>query len=70
MTIYIALLRAVNVGSTGKLPMEDLRTIRRDAGFARVQTYIASGNVIFESNTSPASVKSEIEGRSGRDNPS
>ena len=46
MTRYIALLRAINVGGTGKLPMSDLRAICEDAGFARVQTYIASGNVL------------------------
>ena len=42
MTKYIALLRAVNVGGTGKLPMVDLRAMCRDAGFARVETYIAN----------------------------
>jgi uncharacterized protein (DUF1697 family) len=46
---YIALLRAVNVGGTGKLPMADLKAMCGDAGFARVQTYIASGNAVFES---------------------
>ncbi|MFZ1069046.1 MAG: DUF1697 domain-containing protein, partial [Methyloceanibacter sp.] len=36
MTAYIALLRAVNVGGTGKLPMADLRALCAEAGFAKV----------------------------------
>ena len=39
MTKYIALLRAVNVGGTGKLPMSDLKTMCCDAGFTHVETY-------------------------------
>ena len=46
---YVALLRAVNVGGTGKLPMSELAAMCEDAGFARVRTYIASGNVVFVS---------------------
>ncbi len=63
MAKYVALLRAVNVGGTGKLPMADLKAMCRDVGFARVQTYIASGNVVFESKASPAKVKSALEAR-------
>ena len=47
MTVYIALLRAVNVGGTGKLPMEQLVELCAGAGFTGARTYIASGNVIF-----------------------
>ena len=63
MTKYIALLRAVNVGGTGKLPMAELKAICCDAGFARVETYIASGNVLFGSKAAPSTVKAELEGR-------
>jgi uncharacterized protein (DUF1697 family) len=63
MNKYVALLRAVNVGGTGKLPMTDLKAMCIDAGFALVQTYIASGNVVFMSKASPARVKSELESR-------
>lgn len=38
MHSYIALLRAVNVGGTGKLPMSDLQALCRDAGFTNVKT--------------------------------
>ena len=50
MSTYIALLRAVNVGGTGKLPMADLRALCEKAGFRDVRTYIASGNVVFSSD--------------------
>lgn len=63
MSKYVALLRAVNVGGTGKLPMADLRAMCGDAGFAQVQTYIASGNAVFVSTASPAKVKSALEAR-------
>jgi uncharacterized protein (DUF1697 family) len=63
MTTFVALLRAVNVGGTGKLPMADLKAMCSDAGFARVQTYIASGNVVFASKASKTAVKSELEKR-------
>jgi uncharacterized protein (DUF1697 family) len=63
MPRYIALLRAVNVGGTGKLPMGDVRAICLDVGFTRVETYIASGNVIFESKGAPRKVKAELEAR-------
>ncbi len=45
---YVALLRGVNVGGKNKLPMADLRDIFTAAGGAAVQTYIQSGNVVFE----------------------
>jgi uncharacterized protein (DUF1697 family) len=63
MTRYIALLRAVNVGGTGKLPMADLKSICEDLRFARVETYIASGNVVFESKAAPSKVKATLEAR-------
>jgi len=63
MPTYIALLRAVNVGGTGKLPMSDLKAMCLAAGFADVRTYIASGNVLFRSALSEAKVKSALESR-------
>jgi uncharacterized protein (DUF1697 family) len=63
MTKYIALLRAINVGGTGKLPMADLKAMCEEAGFAHVATYIASGNVVFESKASEAKVKAALEER-------
>jgi uncharacterized protein (DUF1697 family) len=63
MARYVALLRGVNVGGTGKLPMADLKRICREAGFERIETYIASGNVVFESAETGDGVKSELEHR-------
>jgi uncharacterized protein (DUF1697 family) len=63
MTRYVALLRAVNVGGTGTLPMSQLKSMCVDAGFAQVETYIASGNVVFESKARAASVKAALEAR-------
>ena len=46
---YVALLRGVNVGGRNKLPMADLRDIFAEAGgCVAVQTYIQSGNVVYE----------------------
>lgn len=63
MTKYIALLRAVNVGGTGRLAMADLKSLCAHAGFDRIETYIASGNVVFESGESASRVQSELESR-------
>jgi uncharacterized protein (DUF1697 family) len=63
MTVYVALLRAVNVGGTGKLAMTKLAAICTEAGFTAVKTYIASGNVVFKSAAKPTKVKAELEAR-------
>ena len=61
MTSFVALLRAVNVGGTGKLAMRDLEALCRAAGLDDVRTYIASGKVVFRSDCSEAEVKAAIE---------
>src|SRR6516165_1156523 len=61
MHAYVALLRAVKVGGTGKLPMSDLKELCERAGFLTVQTYIASGNVVFASRMSEARVEAALE---------
>jgi uncharacterized protein (DUF1697 family) len=61
MTSFIGLLRAVNVGGTGKLAMTDLKVLCETAGFDCVRTYIASGNVLFESNRTEKAVKKVLE---------
>jgi len=61
MTVFVALLRAVNVGGTGKLPMEDLRAMCAGLGYRNPRTYIASGNVVFESDRDEATVQAELE---------
>jgi uncharacterized protein (DUF1697 family) len=61
MNAYIALLRAVNVMGAGKLPMTELKSLCEAAGFKSVRTYIASGNVVFQSAKTEAKVKSILE---------
>ena len=61
MNVHVILLRAVNVGGTGKLPMADLAALCETAGLQKVQTYIASGNVVAQSRASAAAVKRKLE---------
>ena len=65
MPVFIALLRAINVGGTGKLPMSDLRSLCEKAGFRNVRTYIASGNVVAERDGSEAEAKAALEAELG-----
>lgn len=61
MTTFIGLLRAINVGGTGKLPMADLRRLCEGCGFTSVRTYIASGNVVFEADGDEQVVQAILE---------
>ena len=61
MPVFVALLRAVNVGGTGKLPMSDLKRLCEKAGFRRVRTYIASGNVVAERDGLGTQAKAALE---------
>ena len=63
MGSFVALLRAVIVGGTGKLPMSDLKDICEKLGFEAVRTYIASGNVVFTSRKSEAAIKAALQKR-------
>lgn len=58
--LHIALLRAVNVGGTGKLPMARLREMALALGLAEPRTYIASGNLLFRSALPQAEVRSRL----------
>lgn len=59
MTTWIALLRGINVGGANRLPMAELREQLSGLGFEDVETYIASGNVVFGANGDPASGHAE-----------
>ncbi len=61
MTAYVALLRAMNVGGTGKLPMTELKRIGESCGFANVRTFVASGNLLFDSDLAEAAAQTRIE---------
>jgi uncharacterized protein (DUF1697 family) len=60
-TTYVALLRAVNVGGTGKLAMPELRRLVVAAGGRAPRTYIASGNVVFEAQGPEARIRNALE---------
>lgn len=60
MTRYAALLRAVNVGGV-TVRMTDLKALCEACGLTNVQTYIASGNVVFDAKAPAAKVKSALE---------
>jgi uncharacterized protein (DUF1697 family) len=61
MTGFVALLRAINVGGTGKLAMADLVKLCEKAGLSGAKTYIQSGNVVFSSSATEAKVKATLE---------
>ncbi len=63
MPRYFAFLRAINVGGHN-VKMEQLRVDFESLGFTRVETFIASGNVIFESkSTAVSALEAKIEAR-------
>ena len=61
MAVFVALLRAINVGGTGLLPMKDSATLCADLGFENVRTYIQSGNVVFASALPEQEVRAKLE---------
>jgi len=61
MTVFVALLRAINVGGTGKLSMKDLSVLCTKLGLQNARTYIQSGNVVFESPRSEKAVRDALE---------
>ena len=50
MTVYVSMLRAVNVGGTSRIKMEALRRVYESLGLADVRTLLHSGNVVFRSS--------------------
>jgi len=49
MTVYVSMLRAVNVGGTSRIKMDALRAVYESMGLEDVRTLLASGNVVFRS---------------------
>jgi uncharacterized protein (DUF1697 family) len=67
---FLALLRGVNVGGKNLVKMTDLRAAFEEMGFADVETYIASGNVVFRAprqsrEALAARIESELTRRFG-----
>lgn len=61
MAVYVALLRAINVGGTGKLAMSELRALCEALGFEDVTTYIQSGNVVLSTKLGKAATQKKLE---------
>ncbi len=61
MAVFIVFVRAVNAGGTSKLPMSELQELCKDCGFAKVTTYIQSGNVVLSSGLDRSTVRRKLE---------
>jgi uncharacterized protein (DUF1697 family) len=61
LTRYALLLRGVNVGTKNSLPMAELRSMLANVGCSGVQTYVQSGNAVFETKLSTAALTTAIE---------
>ena len=57
---YILLLRGINVGGKNKVSMENLTASLEDLGYQNVVTYINSGNIIFDTDDTLATIKDNI----------
>ena len=63
MTGFVALLRAVNLGGNTVLPSAELKSVGEACGFTNVRTFIASGNLLFESPLGEDEVTRTIEAK-------
>ena len=61
MTTFVALLKGINVGGHHKIPMAELRQLLTKEGFRNVQTYIQSGNVIFQASDKIEGIEDKIQ---------
>jgi uncharacterized protein (DUF1697 family) len=59
MSIYISMLRGINVGGHKRIKMDDLRKSFEALRFEQVKTYIQSGNVVFKTRKTSTSVLSQ-----------
>jgi uncharacterized protein (DUF1697 family) len=58
---HVLLLRGINLGPNRRVPMADLRALLTDAGYAGVQTYVQSGNVVLTGSGSTAELERDAE---------
>ncbi len=62
MNSYVSMLRGINVGGKRRVKMDDLKEFYASMGCLNVQTYVQSGNVIFQHRDSNGSkLASKIE---------
>ena len=58
---YVALLRGINIGPRNRIAMPALREALGEAGFAAVQTYVQSGNIVFASRAKADTVRRKVK---------
>lgn len=63
MTVYVALLRSVNLLGNSRLKMDDLRGIAEELGLGAPRTFIASGNLLFTSDKAEEELRRLLEQR-------
>ena len=56
MTTFISMLRGINVGGQKQVRMADLKNMYESLEFGNVQTYVQSGNVVFDSQEMDVSI--------------
>jgi uncharacterized protein (DUF1697 family) len=61
MTVYVALLRAINLPSHKQVAMADLRALLSDLGYADVRSLLQTGNVVFRSDATGAELERVLE---------
>jgi len=61
MAVYAGFLRGINVGGKNKIKMAELKKLLETVGLVRVQTYLQTGNLLFESGEDPAILRTRIE---------
>jgi len=67
MTTYIAVLRAINLGSHNRIAMADLRAMLEEIGFEEPRTIVVSGNVVFRgASASSEKVEALLEAASAK----
>lgn len=58
---FVALLAGINVGGHRKVPMAELRELADRLGLTQVQTYVASGNLVFQSDEAGIALEQKLE---------
>jgi uncharacterized protein (DUF1697 family) len=61
MTVYVALLRGVNLVGKSSLKMADLKAIAGELKLEKARTYIASGNLLFLSHKPEEKLREMLE---------
>ncbi|TMJ15372.1 MAG: DUF1697 domain-containing protein [Alphaproteobacteria bacterium] len=61
MAGWIALLRGINVGGHAKVPMAELKAIAGRLGWSGAETYIQSGNLVFDAEGSAEALEAALE---------